>query len=115
VVGEGYIEMASATIQRSPAGAGRGWVRPLTGSHHLMRFVMLLMTAAIARGGATADPCGALVVIPIGIVARAALRSESLTIGGKNRQHAGKCKCHNTHYLSPFDELLVTDHHGQAQ
>jgi uncharacterized membrane protein len=54
-----------------------------------MRFLILMMTAAIARGGATADPCSALVVIPIGISdARTTLRSESLTVGGKNRQHA---------------------------
>jgi hypothetical protein len=100
----GLVDGPRSRLRRSPAA----WLqfKPGDAVHsRLMLLRMLVAAAAIAEGGATADPCSALVGIPIGIsvARRATLRSESLTVGDENRQHAGECKCHNAHCHLSFD------------
>jgi hypothetical protein len=84
--------------KEAPPERGEFGYPPNGESLTLMRFLILLMTTAIAVGSAAAAPCCARVILPIRIYdARAALCSESLTVGSEDRQQAGKCKCHNTH------------------
>ena len=64
---------------------------------------VLFLLSAIAISAAAAAPRRALIVLPIGIGdARAFLCSESLSVSGEDRQHAGESKCHNAHYHPPL-------------
>jgi hypothetical protein len=75
---------------------GREDMSPTGG--RLARFRMLMAAAAIAIGAATAAPLRTRAILPIRIRdAGTALRSEGLAVGSEDCQHAGKCKCHNTH------------------